>query len=149
MGNERYRHPWDTKPDAFRSEYANKRYYRLFDLLTEEVYYTEKERLLRLIEKIGHHMMRYMVEEKDGFPTYRSFGYDAEDIAEQKKKVIARVTAVNEHAKRLGLPAFFADPKDTYKTAWEYYELMRFQYKEDFVRQYAERTKTAKNEFWK
>lgn len=144
-----YQHPWDTKPDVFKSDYKSKRYYRLFNLKTENLYYTEKEKLLRLIEAIGHHMMCHMVEEKDGFPTYKALGYNENDIYEQKQKVISRVTAVNDYAKQLGMPPFFTDPEDTYQTAWEYYELMRFYYKEDFVGKYADLIKTSKNEFWK
>lgn len=149
MGNGNYQHPWDTKPDVFRSDYASKYYYRLFNLITEDLHYTEKEKLLRLIEAIGHGMMRHMAEEKDGFPTYKTLGYTDEDIAHQKQKVKTRVNAVNEYVKQLGKPLLFTDPQDTYQTAWEYYELMRFHYKEDFAQKYAELIKLSKNEFWK
>ena len=149
MGIGSYQHPWDAKPDVFRSDYASKRYYRLFNLLTEDLHYTEKEKLLRLIEAIGHGMMCHMAEEKDGFPTYKALGYNDGDIAHHKQKVIARVNAVNAYAIQLGKPLLFTNPQDTYQTAWEYYELMRFHYKEDFIQKYADLIKLSKNEFWK
>lgn len=63
--------------------------------------------------------------------------------------MISRVMAVNEHVKQLGKPLLFTDPQDTYQTAWEYYELMRFHYKEDFAQKYADLIKLSKNQFWK
>ena len=83
-------------------------------------------------------MMRHMAEEKDGFPTYKALGYTDEDIAHQKQKVKTRVDTVNEYVRQRGKPLLFTNPQDTYQTAWEYYELMRFHYKEDFAQKYAD-----------
>lgn len=132
-----YKHPFGLDIFTFYRNSAQNRNSRLIDLKIKEIPFDDRQNIFALIDKIGHNLMRNLAEEKDGFPTYRSLGYDYEnDIKHQKSLAIKRCKNVNDYMAKVNKPPLFTHLDDTYLLAFEYYELMRFQNDEEFAKKY-------------
>ncbi|MBE6021348.1 MAG: hypothetical protein E7228_06395 [Clostridiales bacterium] len=130
-----YKHPWRVHPDPFMREYK-KRTSRLIDLKIKGLPFDDRQEIFKLIDNLGSRMMEYMAEEKDGFVVFHAIGYSDEQITAQKRQTTERLIAVNDHMDKVGRPHLFSDPEDTYRSAWEYFELMRYQYDDEFAEKY-------------
>lgn len=132
-----YKHPWGSDFFAFYRNSEQGRNSRLIDLKIKGLPFDDRQNIFALIDKIGHNLMRNLAEEKDGFPTYRSVGYDLEnDIKHQKSLAIKRCKKVNDYMLGVNRPPLFTHLDDTYLLANQYYELMRYQNDEDFAKKY-------------
>ena len=132
-----YRHPWGSDFFTFYKNSEQGRNSRLIDLKIKGLPFDDRQNIFALIDKIGHNLMRNLAEEKDGFPTYRSVGYDFEsDISHQRSLAVERCKKVNEYITKLGRPPLFTNLDDTYLLATEYYELMRYQKDDEFAKKY-------------
>lgn len=122
-----YKHPWHTERFWFYPDFLSHRNSRLIDLKITGLPFDDRQEIIRLMEAIGIRLMENMAEEKDGFVCYRAIGYSDEQIERQKQKARTRCRAVNKYMEKVGRPPLFFNPEDTYQSAWEYYELMRYQ----------------------
>ncbi len=134
VGN--YKHPWGTDIFTFYRNETKGRNSRLIDLKISGLPFDDRQNIFDLIDKIGHHLMRNLAEEKDLFPTYHALGYAFDDIKHQKSLAIERCKKVNEYITKLGRPPLFTNLDDTYLLATEYYELMRYQNDDEFAKKY-------------
>ncbi len=129
-----YRHPWGM--DAFYSSDREGRTKRLIDLRITGLDFDTRQNVFQLLDAIGVRLMENLAEEADGFPGYCSVGYDEEQLASQKQKAAQRLNAVNTYMESVGRPPLFTNPEDTYQSAWEFYELMRYQTPEALAEKY-------------
>ncbi len=129
-----YRHPWGM--DAFYPSDREGRTKRLIDLRITGLDFDTRQNIFQLLDAIGVRLMENLAEEADGFPGYCSVGYDEEQLVSQKQKAAQRLQAVNDFMTEVGRPLFFTNPENTYESAWEYYELMRYQTPEALAEKY-------------
>lgn len=140
----KYKHPWPT--DCWsRSE---TRRIKLIDLRVSGLPFDDRQNIHKLVYDIGSRSMEKMVEERDGFPSYRRMKYTDEQIENETANTVDRCRAVNEYMEKVGRPALFHHLDDKYLLAWEYYELVRYQEEEEFAKKYFVRTeKTPLQEY--
>ena len=125
-----YRHPWNSF-EAFYPDHAKGRSKRLIDQKVSGLPFDDRQQIYCLLHAIGQRLMESLAEEKDGFITYRAIGYTDAQIASQKKKAIGRLAAVNDYMESVARAPLFSVPQDTYRSAWEYYELLRYRTQEE------------------
>lgn len=130
-----YKHPW-ANANFYYPDSVNKYTSRLIDLKITGLPFDDRQSIHKLIDAIGLHKMECMAEEKDGFVVYHAIGYTDVQIESQKHKVRKRCKAVNDYMEKVGRPILFTNLEDTYQTAWEYYELMRYQNVDEFTQKY-------------
>ena len=132
-----YKHPWGLDIFTFYKDSAKGRNSRLIDLKIRGLCFDERQNIFALIDKIGRRLMYNLAEEKDGFPTYHALGYDFEnDINHQKGLALERCKKVNDYMAKINRPPLFTHLDNTYLLAFEYYELMRFQNDDEFLKKY-------------
>lgn len=132
-----YKHPWGLDIFTFYRNSAGGCNSRLIDLKIKGLPFDDRQNIFALIDKIGRRLMYNLAEEKDGFPTYRSVGYDLEnDIKHQKSLATKRCQNVNDYMVKIGRPPLFTHLDNTYLLSFEYYELMRFQNDDEFAKKY-------------
>lgn len=82
-----------------------------------------RQEIHKRMDAIGVRAMEYCLEAPDDYPTWRSVGYDDDDLALRLEKIKDSLRAVNEAmilAERMPL---FEDPEDTYASAKTYFQL--------------------------
>lgn len=131
-----YKHPW---PTDFWCKSENRRL-KLIDLRVSGLPFDDRQNIHKLINDIGVRSMERLVEERDGFPSYRRMKYTDEQIELETENTVNRCRAVNEYMEKVGRPAIFHHLDDKYLLAWEYYELLRYQEEEAFAEKYFVRT---------
>lgn len=77
--------------------------------------------------EISQTMVRWFLEKEDGYPSFRSCGFSDDEI----ELIGASYAQKFEHANQImvdnGRPPLFSDPRDSYKSAQEYTEIMKEQ----------------------
>ena len=121
-----YQHPW---PMDWRGRSETRRS-RLIDVRVSGLPFDDRQNIYRLVDGIGVRSMEKMVEQNDGYPSYRRMRYTDEQIELETSNTVDRCREVNEYMEKVGRPPLFNRLDDKHLLAWEYYELLRYQEEE-------------------
>ena len=82
-----------------------------------------RQEIHKRVDAVGVRAMENCLEAPDGYPGWRSVGYNDDDLARHLEKIKGRLRAVNEAVVLAERMPLFENPEDTYASAKTYFQL--------------------------
>ena len=98
---------------------------RMIDYYIKNLPFDERQKIFDALEAINTSIVEKLLEKNEGYPRYKSMGFNDEQIASMLKKSVVRFERANALMIENGRPPLFENPEDTYCSALRYVEIMR------------------------